>query len=154
MISTYEGEEIIEKIVIRGGEKHFERKYISRTVFHDPKDKPAFILGNAPSRSKIDISKLKEHGFTYGCNALYRDFIPDFIFSVDAPITQEMYKNDVHKKCIHFAPSLEVGRYPYKHCGINNSDLHLIPNNPHWISGNVAFWTACVHGHKNIYLIG
>ena len=53
MISTYEGEEIIEKIVIRGGEKHFERKYIPRTVFHDPKDKPAFILGNAPSRSKI-----------------------------------------------------------------------------------------------------
>ena len=69
MISAYEGEEIIEKIVIRGGEKHFERKYIPRTVFHDPKDKPAFILGNAPSRSNIDISKLKEHGFTYGCNA-------------------------------------------------------------------------------------
>jgi hypothetical protein len=32
--------------------------------------------------------------------------------------------------------------------------LHLIPNNPHWISGNQAMWTACVHGHKNIYLIG
>ena len=44
MISAYEGEEIIEKIVIRQGEKHFERKYIPRTVFHDPKDKPAFIF--------------------------------------------------------------------------------------------------------------
>ena len=32
--------------------------------------------------------------------------------------------------------------------------LHLIPNNPHWISGNAAFWTAGVHGHTNIYLIG
>jgi len=32
--------------------------------------------------------------------------------------------------------------------------LHLIPENPHWISGNAAFWTAGVHGHKNIYLIG
>ena len=55
MISAYEGEEIIEKIVIRQGEKHFERKYIPRTVFHDPKDKPAFILGNAPSLSLIHI---------------------------------------------------------------------------------------------------
>ena len=32
--------------------------------------------------------------------------------------------------------------------------LHLIPQNPHWISGNAAFWTAAVHGHKNIFLIG
>ena len=30
----------------------------------------------------------------------------------------------------------------------------MIPNNPHWISGNAAFWTAGIHGHKNIYLIG
>ena len=32
--------------------------------------------------------------------------------------------------------------------------LHLIPHNPHWISGSQAMWTACVHGHKNIFLIG
>jgi hypothetical protein len=32
--------------------------------------------------------------------------------------------------------------------------LHLIPHNPHWISGNAAMWTACIHGHKNLYLIG
>ena len=32
--------------------------------------------------------------------------------------------------------------------------INLIPNNPHWISGNAAFWTAGVHGHKNIYLLG
>ena len=45
----YEGEEIIEKIVISGGVKNYHRKYIPRSVFHDPEDKPAFILGNAPS---------------------------------------------------------------------------------------------------------
>ena len=75
--------------------------------------------------------------------------MPDFIFSVDAPITQEMYKNKVYKKCIHYAPSLEVNRYPKKHCGINNSDLHLIPNNPHWISGSAM---DSNNGHKNLYL--
>ena len=59
-----------------------------------------------------------------------------------------MCENEVGKKAVHYAPSLEVNRKQHK--GL----LHLIPNNPHWISGNAAFWTAAVHGHKNIYLIG
>lgn len=149
----YKGEEIISNITIRKGKKIFEKEYYYDKAKVTPRGK-AYIIGNGPSRKGFDLTRLGATGQTYGCNALYRDFIPDFIFSVDAPITQEMYKNDVHKKCIHFAPSLEVGRYPYKHCGINNSDLHLIPNNPHWISGTVAMWTATVHGHSEIYLIG
>ena len=59
-----------------------------------------------------------------------------------------MCENEIGLKTIHYAPSLEVNREYSK------GMLHLIPNNPHWISGNQAFWTACVHGHKNIYLIG
>jgi hypothetical protein len=53
---------------------------------------------------------------------------------------------EVHKKCVCYAPSLEVNRY--------KGALNLIPNNPHWVSGQAAMWTACVHGHKNVYLIG
>jgi hypothetical protein len=30
----------------------------------------------------------------------------------------------------------------------------LIPHNPHYTSGNQAIWTATVHGHRNIYLLG
>ena len=59
-----------------------------------------------------------------------------------------MCEAEVGLKTIHYAPSLEVNREYSKNM------LHLIPNNPHWISGNAAFWTAAVHGHKNIYLIG
>ena len=61
-----------------------------------------------------------------------------------------MIDDKVYEKCWHYAPSLEVNRYPKDGPAL----LQLIPNNPHWISGNAAFWTACVHGHKNIYLIG
>ena len=85
---------------------------------------------------------------TYGCNALYRDFMPDFIFSVDMKMTVKMCEDEVGLKTIHYAPSLEVKRKQAK------GMLHLITNNPHWISGNAAFWTAGVHGHKNIYLLG
>ena len=42
MISAYEGEEIIEKIVISGGVKNYHRKYIPRSVFHG-KPNPAEI---------------------------------------------------------------------------------------------------------------
>ena len=59
-----------------------------------------------------------------------------------------MLEDKVYEKCIHYAPALEVNR-PH-----GKDKLHLVPNNPHWISGNQAFWTACVHGHKNIFLIG
>jgi hypothetical protein len=74
--------------------------------------------------------------------------MPDFIFSVDAKMTTEMVLAKVGRQTIHYAPSLEVNR---KHA---KGMIHLIPNNPHFISGNQAIWTATVHGHKNIYLIG
>ena len=110
----------------------------------------AYIIGNGPSRKGFDLSTLKETGQTYGCNALYRDFIPDYIFSIDAQVTNTMVKDKVYEKCVHYAPSLEVNRHPKGGPPV----LHLIPDNPYSISGNQAIWTACVHGHKNLYLIG
>ena len=74
--------------------------------------------------------------------------MPDFIFSVDRQMSIKMCEDEVGLKTIHYAPSLEVKRKSAK------GMIHLIPNNPHWISGNQAFWTAGVHGHKQIYLIG
>ena len=151
--TPYKGEEVTTNITIKKGKKYFEKDYYYDKANVEPKGN-AYIIGNGPSRKGFNLESLRSTGQTYGCNAIYRDFMPDIIFSVDAPITQEMYKNKVYKKCIHYAPSLEVNRYPKKHCGINNSDLHLIPNNPHWISGSVAMWTATVHGHKNLYFLG
>ena len=143
----YAGEEIITRTIIRQGKKIFEKQFYEDRVKAIPKGN-AYIIGNGPSRKGFDLNQLKESGQTYGCNALYRDFMPDYIFSVDTKITMEMCENEVGLKTIHYAPSLEVNR-PY-----SKGMLHLIPNNPYWISGNQAFWTACVHGHKNIYLIG
>ena len=145
-VSTYKGEEIIANLIIKGGKKYEERVWMPRTVFNDPAGKDAYIIGNGKSRQDFDLTKLPAD--TYGCNALYRDFMPDFIFSVDTKITMKMVEDEVGLKTNHYAPALEVNRRQSK------GMLHLIPNNPHWISGNAAFWTACVHGHKNIYLIG
>ena len=143
----YTGETVNTNLVIRGGKKYQETAYYKDKVNAVPKGN-AYIIGNGPSRKEFDLNSLKATGQTYGCNALYRDFIPDYIFSVDTKMTVQMLKDKVYEKCIHYAPALEVNR-PH-----GKDKLHLTPNNPHWISGNQAFWTAAVHGHKNIYLIG
>ena len=57
-------------------------------------EKIAFIIGNGPSRSDFDITKLQGQGTIYGCNALYRDFpkfdLPDFLVAIDPPIIKEI----------------------------------------------------------------
>ena len=143
----YTGETVIVNTIIRKGQR------IQETAFYEDKVKAvprgnAYCIGNGPSRKGFDLNRLKATGQTYGCNALYRDFMPDFIFSVDAKMTVKMCEDEVGLRTTHYAPSLEVNRKSAK------GMLHLIPNNQHWISGNQAFWTAGVHGHKNIYLLG
>ena len=145
----YKGEIVNTHLIIRKGKKIQETAYYEDRVKAVPRGN-AYCIGNGPSRQKFDLNKLKATGQTYGCNALYRDFVPDYIFSIDSPVTISMVKDKVYEKCIHYTPSLEVNRHPKG----GPSYLHLIPNNPHWICGNQAIWTAGVHGHKNIYLLG
>ena len=60
----------------------------------------AYIIGNGPSRKQIALEKLD--GVTFGCNALYRDFSPDYLIGGDATIIKEIcasgYPND--NQCI------------------------------------------------------
>jgi len=145
----YEGETVNTHLTIRKGKKIQETAFREDRVKAVPRGN-AYCLGNGPSRKNLDLNRLKATGQTYGCNALYRDFIPDYIFSIDSPMTLEMVNEKVYEKCIHYSTSLEVNRYPKG----GPSHLHLIPNNPYWICGNQAIWTAGVHGHKNVYLLG
>ena len=143
----YEGETVNTNLIIRDGKKIQETAFFEDRVKAVPRGN-AYVIGNGPSRKGFDLNRLKETGQTYGCNALYRDFIPDYIFSVDTNMSMQMIEDEVGLKAIHYAPALQANRKE------SNGMIHLIPNNPNWISGNAAFWTAGVHGHKNIYLIG
>ena len=143
----YNGEIVNTNLVIRKGKKIQETAFFKDRVKAVPRGN-AYCIGNGPSRLGFDLNKLKATGQTYGCNALYRDFMPDFIFSVDTNMSMKMVEDEVGLKTVHYAPALQANRKESK------GMIHLIPNNPNWISGNAAFWTAAVHGHRNIYLIG
>jgi hypothetical protein len=53
----------------------------------------AFVLGNGRSRLKVDLNQLKNHGRIYGCNALYRDFIPDVLVATDPEISKAIQES-------------------------------------------------------------
>ncbi len=52
-----------------------------------------FCIGNGESRKDFDLNKLKPHGKVYGCNALYREYTPDVLVSVDHGIMHEIYQS-------------------------------------------------------------
>ena len=60
-----------------------------------------FIIGNGESRKDFDLTKLREHGKIYACNAYYRDNpLPDVLVAVDSTMTHEIY----HKGIAHKIP--------------------------------------------------
>lgn len=52
-----------------------------------------FLIGNGESRKDFDLNKLKPYGKIYGCNALYRQYTPDVLVSVDHGIMHEIYQS-------------------------------------------------------------
>ena len=52
----------------------------------------AFVLGNGVSRQGIDLDLLKSLGTVYGCNAIYREFVPDVLISTDVPISEAIQR--------------------------------------------------------------
>lgn len=56
----------------------------------------AFIIGNGVSRKSIDLTRL--NGVTYGCNAIYRDFTPDYLVAVDPAMIEEILNSTYPKE--------------------------------------------------------
>jgi len=53
--------------------------------------KKVFLIGNGESRKGFDLNLLKPFGKIYGCNAIYREYTPDVLVSVDHGIMHEIY---------------------------------------------------------------
>ena len=60
--------------------------------------KRVFCIGNGESRIGYDLEKLRPHGKIYGCNAIYRDFMPDVLTAVDHGIMHEIYHAGIAQK--------------------------------------------------------
>ena len=104
----------------------------------------AFIIGNGNSRLSFDLTELSKHGKMYGCNALYRDHIPDVLVSVDPPITKEISKYNIPLQTKHYA------RKP-KH---DASHKLTEKQNSGYSSGPIACKLASLDAHSTQFLVG
>ena len=151
----YEGEFIIHHTEIVNGQRKEEREWVPATLTNNDHRGNAVIIGNGDSRSKFPLRLLANHkgGLfaslkvqTYGCNALYRDFTPDFLLCQTDEMIEEITQTDYCSNNIVFSSSQAMVKHPGK--------FHLIPQNYILNAGAGATYLAAYHGHKNIYLIG
>lgn len=106
----------------------------------------AFVLGNGVSRKSIKPIDLKPYGKIYGCNALYREFRPDYLVAVDAKMIKEITATNYHiQNKVYTNPS----RYTREIYGLN-----LFNPNLGWSSGPSALNLASEHEYTTIYILG
>ena len=107
----------------------------------------AFIIGNGLSREGIDLSRLKQYGTIYGCNALYRDFpdhsIPDVLVAIDDGIMQEIELSDFPSAKVVIPPIDE--RWEPSECNIGR---------PRSNAGMNAMIESIKAGHDQLICLG
>ena len=106
----------------------------------------AFVLGNGKSRLTLNLESLKGRGTIIGCNALYREFEPDFLVSVDVKMVNEIISAGYQK-------THQVWTNPNKGI-ISKFGVNFFSPHKGWSSGPTALWFACTQGHKNVYIFG
>ena len=108
----------------------------------------AFVIGNGTSRKPINLHKLKPLGKIYGCNALYREFDPDYLVAVDTKMVNEI--NHVGWQLTH-----EVWTNPNRAYKDYNKFNYFDPSLG-WSTGPTALHLASEESHNNqdIYILG
>ncbi len=108
--------------------------------------KTAFVLGNGVSRKPVDPEDIQQYGTTYGCNALYRSFSPDYLVAVDVKMIAEINKHG-------YQHNHEVWTNPNKSYKAMKN-LNFFHPAKGWSSGPTALWLASQHGYSRIFVLG
>lgn len=144
--NNYSGEDIYTTATYAYGSWTYDKEFVPKVLENQKFGGRAVVIGNGISRSKFDLSHLKNKVQTYGCNALYRDFEPDFLVVVGANMGTEVAQNGYAKNHVVYSTTENI----IKH----SNTFHLIPQNPSWNSGAITAYLACFDGHTTVYLIG
>ena len=127
----------------------------------------AFVIGNGKSRIGFDLNTLRGKGTIYGCNALYRDFMPDVLIGTDDKIREEIELSEINPDVLENIPA-KIPFYTrrpnqlikthtdrkWQDTDYQNTHSRKIEYNWGYSSGPVALTYACVEKHNYIYLIG
>jgi hypothetical protein len=151
----YTGEDIIVERKHEGRVWHDTTETIPNMVTNNQISNRAVVIGNGQGRLDFNLNNLKKpQGLlgattvqTYGCNALYRDFTPDFLVATgNNGIVEEIANSKYVDDTIVYTNAIHLLEHPGK--------FYLIPYDPYADAGTTAAYIAAFDGHTKIYLLG
>jgi len=155
--STYTSEEAVTELVYRNSQWVGETTQIKFTETGDPSyGRCAVVFGNGISRKNFNTNLLSNRLLntiptkilrTYGCNAIYRDFLPDFLVVTGNDMIDEIASLSIASRTNVFA-SRHLKRR------VIGNQVHNIPQNPPFNAGATAAYLAAFDEHKKVFLLG
>jgi hypothetical protein len=111
----------------------------------------AVILGNGTSRFKMHNQVYKQLGTVYGCNAIYREYTPDYLIAVDPIIIKEISESDFPQDKVLIPEGDE--RFEPKEMYVALGRPEVV-NTPKIGAGQYAIIKAIQAGFKTIKIFG
>jgi len=108
--------------------------------------KRSFVFGNGRTRLNIDFDEVKPYGLIYACNAVYRDYRPDYLVAVDTKMILEINESGYQKNNSVWTNY----NIQYK----NFEKFNYFEPNLGWSSGPTALNLATSHGPDEVYIFG
>ena len=151
----YVGEEIIVERKLEGSMWKTVTETVPNRITNRQISNTAIVIGNGTNRLGFNLQNFKKPSGllgsrtvqTYGCNALYRDFEPDFLVAVgNNGIVAEIADGTYTNGHIVYSSALHLLEHPGK--------FYLIPYDIYADAGTTAAYIAAFDEHKKIYLIG
>jgi len=108
--------------------------------------KRSFVFGNGRTRLNMGFDEVKPYGLIYACNAVYREFNPDYLVAVDSKMVNEINESKyqlTNQVWTNYIPS-------YK----KYEKFNYFEPNLGWSSGPTALNLATSHKSNEIYIFG
>ena len=108
--------------------------------------KRSFVFGNGRTRLNMGFEEVKPYGLIYACNAVYRDFSPDYLVAVDSKMV-----NEINESRYQLTNQVWTNYIPnYK----NFEKFNYFEPNLGWSSGPTALNLATSHEPDEVYIFG
>lgn len=106
----------------------------------------SFVFGNGRSRLNIKFEELKPYGKIYACNAVYREYRPDYLIAVDPKMIMEIEST-----------KYQMSNQVWTNNNARYKDLvgfNYFSPSLGWSSGPTALHFASSHRPQEVYIFG
>jgi hypothetical protein len=108
--------------------------------------KRSFVFGNGRTRLNIDFDEVRPYGLIYACNAVYRDYRPDYLVAVDTKMILEINESGYQKNnSVWTNYNIQYKKF---------EKFNYFEPNLGWSSGPTALNLATSHGPDEVYIFG